>query len=92
MSKNKREAGDLELVKCPLCEEQMDIIDFRKLLVRKEIEVPLEVVFSTACKEQSMGVKVNLSVKFVDEELQILSPFLLHSARFGLLDSVACQD
>lgn len=68
------------------------MLEFRKVLVRKEIQIPIEIIIGTFCKEQSMGVKVNLNVKFVDEDLQMLSPFLLHSVKFGLLDSVSCQD
>ena len=79
MSRDKRES-ELERVKCPICPMVMDMVKFRKILMPKDIQIPVDIVVSAACKDNGADFKVNLSIKFVDEEIQLLTPFLFKSA------------
>jgi hypothetical protein len=56
----------------------MELLEFRKILVSQDIDVPIELIASAACKDNggSGDKKVNLSVKFTDEDIQMLSPFI----------------
>lgn len=91
MSKNKREE-ERELVKCPSCSDQMELMDFRKILVSKDIEIPIELIISAAVKQNVSDMKVNLEVKFADEEIQMLKPFLFNHVKFGLEGGLGIPD
>ena len=68
MRRDKRES-ELERIRCPICPEVMDLIKFRKILMPKDIKVPVDFTVSTFCKDNGGEIKVNLSIKFVDEEV-----------------------
>ena len=60
----------------------MDLVDFKKVLVSRDIEVPIEVVISAACKQNVSDTKVNIDVKFTDEDIQQLVPFIFNHVTF----------
>ena len=72
----------------------MELLDFRKILVSQEIEVPIGVNVSAACKDHGGAgdKKVNLSIKFFDEEMQVLSPFLFSMVNFRLGEPLGLSD